>query len=793
MSQARAPRRASFVSFFLTAVLALLAGCSDGDLFTPSGRGAARLSLRPEMSALSASLSAAEINLVRLTVTQVPSGTRILQESFPVDPTATEWPIPLELPPNIEVEVLVELINNGPFGQVVEYSGILGPFSVTAGEQPPLPAVQVFPGPPENLGITNITITGGNQQLLEGAQLTLNAQIAPGGTGVLTWVSRNAAVATVDANGVVRAVAPGTARIVVAGGARADSITVTVGARVTGVQVTPALAAVTAIGADATFTAKAVDARGAEVTGQTFTWTIEDPTVATMVSPGVFRSLRNGETGITATVTQAGQTFTSNRVVLRVTQAVATVTVSPTSHNFSALGQTQQFTAEAKDARGNVMSLPVTWNSTNPAAATVSNGGLVTAVANGATTIEATIGGIKATAAVTVQQVATNFAVTPDTATLIFAGQSITLLAAMRDAEGNPVSTPLVAWTSSNPSVATVDQNGVVTAQNNGVTTIRAVSGTFSDASIITVQRKTHQLLLQAKTDSVTVGQTFTFTAIAIDLGGTVITGKPITWASSDTSIARINPATGVVTGVRSGTVTITATADDVIVSHTLTVRAATGFQPGNGRVLLYHRESSFDAHDVKDRLVATGLFHADSIDVMEMLSTPLPLTTLAQYGSIFVWTDNAPDNPVGVGDRLKEYVDLGGKVLLAVYALGVPNRPWELQGGIMGPGYNPLRLPYETQQQIDGQRHLNFQTALLSHPIMQGVTAFSFCANSNYARVTLDPGATLVASDTQGVPLIGVSANGRVVAFNLWPLYEYHCTTSSAQYIDRALANALR
>lgn len=791
MFKACVKSRVSPAMFIVALLLAMFAGCSDGDLFNPNQAGPAQLKLRPVFNSLSASVSAAEINLVRLTITEVSSGERLLQDQFVVDPNATEWALPIEVPPNVVITVLVELINQGPFGQVVEFSGILGPITVTVGDQGPLPSVQVFPGPPQNLDVTSVTIAPRNTTVLEGQSLALAAVTAPN-PGVVFWTSRNQAVATVDASGRVNTVGPGSATIVAVAGPRADSITVTVGARATRAAITPASIALTSIGATATFTATAFDVRNAAVSGPVFTWTIDDPTVATMTAPGVFRALRTGATTVRATTSHGGVTLTAS-AGLTVNQTVATVTVTPATQNFTAFGQTQQFSAQARDAGGNVMDLPATWNSTNPAAATVTGSGFVTAVANGSTTIEATIAGVKGTATVTVQQAAVAFAVTPEEVRLESAGATALLTAAMRDAQGNPMPTPLVAWSTSNPAVATVNQNGVVTAQANGIATITAVSGTFTDFATVTVQRTARIIEIRARADTITVGSSFNFAAAAIDQGGTIIVGHPIQWTSSNPAVATVDPATGVVTAMSTGNTTITASADGVSASHVVHVKAGGGFHISGRKILLYHAESNSDAQNLKARLVATGKFHPDSIHVAAMQSVPLSMAQLSQYGAVFAWTDFTPPDPLAIGNRLKEYVDAGGKVVLAVYALSPSNSPWNLEGGIMGPGYNPLHLPPNSSANIDGTRHLDFTTAITGHPILQGVESFTFCANSNYPLLGLDPGATLVATDTQGAPLIGVSANGRVVAINVWPLYQSHCSTSSAPFIDRAFANALQ
>ena len=93
----------------------------------------------------------------------------------------------------------------------------------------------------------------------------------------------------------------------------------------------------------------------------------------------------------------------------------ATVTVAPATVQLTALGATEQLTAEVRDQNGNAMAgAAVSWASSAAAVATVSASGLVTAVANGTATITATAGGASGTATVTVDQSAN-----PDRAVLM--------------------------------------------------------------------------------------------------------------------------------------------------------------------------------------------------------------------------------------------------------------------------------------------------------------------------------------------------------------------------------------
>jgi trimeric autotransporter adhesin len=138
-----------------------------------------------------------------------------------------------------------------------------------------------------------------------------------------------------------------------------------------------------------------------------------------------------------------------------------------------------------------VTGVPVTWSTDQPSIASVTQSGVVTGMAPGTATITATAGGKSGSATITVAlaPVAT-VTVSPSTLTLRDrdSQRTGTLTATTRDALGNILTGRVVTWTSSNTNVATVDQNGVVTAQNRGNATITATSEGKTGTAAVVVQ-----------------------------------------------------------------------------------------------------------------------------------------------------------------------------------------------------------------------------------------------------------------------------------------------------------------
>jgi len=166
---------------------------------------------------------------------------------------------------------------------------------------------------------------------------------------------------------------------------------------------------------------------------------------------------------------------------------VASVTVSPDQFEL-VVGETQQLTATPRDQSGSPYVGPsITWASTEETVATVSGTGLVTGVGPGSATITASSGGKSGSAAVAVIFVAIgSISVEPGELTL-FAGESQTLTAILKDESGNPLTGRSVTWTTTEPSVATVSEVGVVSAAGAGSTTVTATSEGKSGTAEVSV------------------------------------------------------------------------------------------------------------------------------------------------------------------------------------------------------------------------------------------------------------------------------------------------------------------
>lgn len=169
------------------------------------------------------------------------------------------------------------------------------------------------------------------------------------------------------------------------------------------------------------------------------------------------------------------------------TSEPASMTVTPSTVELTAVGATAQLTAEARDQNGQAITgAAITWMSGDASVADVSAGGLVTAAGNGSATITATAGSASGSATVTVAQVVASVRVSPAADTLAM-GDAVRLSPAAADANGHVIPNAAFAWSSSDTMVARVDDSGLVRAVGEGMASVTVTSGGAEASATITV------------------------------------------------------------------------------------------------------------------------------------------------------------------------------------------------------------------------------------------------------------------------------------------------------------------
>jgi uncharacterized protein YjdB len=350
---------------------------------------------------------------------------------------------------------------------------------------------------PSPAPVASVTVLLPNASLAPGQTTQASATMRDADGNVLggrslTWSSSNAAIATVNAAGLVTAVAAGSAQIIATSEGVNGSATLAVSAAppppVASVSVSLGSTSLNT-GQTTQATATTRDANNNVLTGRTVTWSSTNTAVATVNGSGLVTAVAAGSAQITATSEgQSGQA--SLTVTAPAPVPVASVTVSLASSSLNT-GQTTQATATTRDANNNVLTgRVISWSSSNSAVATVTGSGLVTAVAAGTAQITATSEGhtgsasltVTAPAPVPVASVSVSLA-----SSSLNPGQTTQATATTRDANNNVLTGRTIAWASTNTSVATVNSSGVVTAIAVGSATINATSEGITNGAALSV------------------------------------------------------------------------------------------------------------------------------------------------------------------------------------------------------------------------------------------------------------------------------------------------------------------
>ncbi len=497
---------------------------------------------------------------------------------------------------------LVTTIKQGSTTISATYTGVSGSISVTV-QAAALVGISISPDNPSQ--------PAGSAQ-----QFTATGTYSDGSTGDVTnsatWSSSDATVATIASNGVATTKKQGSTTIAASLNSFGDSTTLTVtAAQLESINVTPvatpdsyhansrtvqigearAMAAsdgthtegilngvitTIALGTEQQFTATGTYTDGSthDIT-QTATWTSTLSTVAQITDPGLALG-----TALGSTVINAAQDTVSGGTTLNVTPAIlASISIVPVNPS-AAAGTVVQFVATGVFTDGSTQDITATanWSSSSPTVATISSGGLATAIAAGTTTIECAQGSTNNSTTLTVTPASlVSISLSPASATIPKGlTQQFTVSGTYSDGSTHDL-TASATFASSNTSVATISSSGLATANGAGTTNITAQVGTFTGSAALTVNpAQLLSITITPPTASIAAGTIQQFVAYGNYSDGTTPIITPlVSWTSSSPAIATI-AATGTATALTVGSSTISATLGSATGTATLTVSPAT-------------------------------------------------------------------------------------------------------------------------------------------------------------------------------------------------------------------------
>ena len=435
---------------------------------------------------------------------------------------------------------------------------------------------------------TSLTFTDWNAQ-----QLTATVSPDNADDKSVAWTSSDESVATVDANGLVTPVANGTAQITVTtndGGFSASvpvTVDVFVPTPVTGVALDQAALTFT------DWTAQQLTATVSpdNADDKSVTWTSSDESIATVDDTGLVTPVANGTAQITVTTEDGGYTATA-AVQVKIPVSVTGVVLDKTELTFTEKTPQQLTAAVTPEDADNKT---VFWKSSDENVVTVEPDGTVTPVSNGTAviTVSTMDGGYQAEARVTVripvpttaepttaekttaepttEEKTTAESTTAEPTTARIAVQNIridrtslffSVLNTRQQLNVTVIPTNAsdtkVRWSSSDISVATVDDNGWVTAVGNGKAVITATSedGAKTAQSNVLVAVPVTELKV---TPQKLTFQTADAQTLSVVISPENAANKNVTFVSSNPAVATVDEK-GTVTPHANGTAIITVT-----------------------------------------------------------------------------------------------------------------------------------------------------------------------------------------------------------------------------------------
>lgn len=424
---------------------------------------------------------------------------------------------------------------------------------------------------PDTIPVTGITLEPTSAELVDGESIAITATISPGDATNkrVKWTSSSPSILVSDGrittsfkqgapttliNG-KPALGQGTITATTEDGGKMAKCQVIVYAKViavTGISLTESSLQL-ARGESRTLTAS-VQPHNATV--DAVQWTSSDNSVASVDQKGTVTAVAVGE----ATITASAGGFSAS-CSISVSVPVTSISLDP---NLLLLTKGSVAVLTATVSPDDASDKTVQWSSDNPSVATVDQNGRVTAVDAGDAVITASAGGFSASCSVYCMIIPVSAVVLDKTSLFLARGSSETLKATVSPKDATEKT---VRWSTDNPSVATVDQNGQVTAVNSGAATITAFAGTVSATCAVSVYVPVTSVALNSTNLTMSVGETAILEATILPDDAD---DKKVTWYSSNPEVVAVDG--GRITALDFGQAVITVQVGGLSASCNVTV-----------------------------------------------------------------------------------------------------------------------------------------------------------------------------------------------------------------------------
>lgn len=408
--------------------------------------------------------------------------------------------------------------------------------------------------------VNEIKIDNAINEIYVGKNLSLNASILPENASnkSIVWSSSDENIATVNQNGQITAIKEGNVIIKAASEERNDiykecnftikvkdvtEITIEKPANVKNIYIKDEISFKATVSPE-------------DATYKDITWTISDDNIATISQEGILFALKKGTVTITAT-SECGKIFCNSIVEIKEPE-VSIEGISIVKDEYK-LDIRNIKTIRADIFPKNATHRTITWTSSHPEIASISQRGRVVAIKGGTTTITATAGGYTARCQVIVRIPLENISFQEETYELMV----------KESLEINPIYTPQdatnknIVWSSSSDNIATVNQHGQITAIKEGEAKITATSedgAKIAECKFIIKADNTYKRVESVSYNTenlyITIGNSKNVDARFTPENAT---DKEIKYESSNTEIASVDKD-GNVLALMEGKVTISAT-----------------------------------------------------------------------------------------------------------------------------------------------------------------------------------------------------------------------------------------
>lgn len=433
--------------------------------------------------------------------------------------------------------------------------------------------VKAIPVQEVTLDQTSATMTVGDKLVLKATVLPSEAE------AVVSWKSLNEQVATVDPKGEVTAVEPGSATIVAEAGGKVAQCKITVEPVIINVESVKLVsyADVLIEGEEFQFEASVLPE---DATDKTVVWSSSNKEVLTIDSAGKAKAVEAGTVTVKVTSNDGGKTDECVVIVEEPLIPVTGIVINESSDNIVLVkGESKTFTATVNPS--DATDKTITWSVSDDTILSVDQNGKVTALAGGSAKVVVTTndGGKKAECSITVIVPVESVEITSAPEGLkMTEGDTFTFTAVMKPEDATDKN---FEWSSSNPSVLTIDQEGKAVAVKAGkaVVSIKTSDGKLSDSREITVE----ELVVVIPVSSVEFDYDFVEVNPGAEVALSVIvlpenaTDKSLVWTSSDETVATVKD--GVVKGIKSGQAEITVKTVDGGFTDKCTVNIAVHIQ----------------------------------------------------------------------------------------------------------------------------------------------------------------------------------------------------------------------